>query len=929
MDYTNHKMVLDWNEYRKTAIEAASEGAVLIKNDGALPVAKGAKVALFGRMQANYYKSGTGSGGMVNVDHVVDIREGLNDDPDVELDQELIGIYDEWEKENPVDPGIGWGNEKWSQAEMPLTDELVERMASKNDVAIMIIARTAGEDRDNTPEKGSFYLTDGEEDMLSKVCKNFKNTIVLLNVGNIIDMSFVTKYNPSAVMYVWQAGMIGGTAAANLVTGKATPSGCLTDTIAFNLSDHPSDENFGNKDPMEDLYCEDIYVGYRYFSTFAPEKVMYPFGFGLSYTTFELSNPTFENSGTDVKAAITVKNTGDVAGKKVVMLFASAPEGKLAKSKMVLVGYAKTNTLAPNEEETLEITTDATEYASYDDDGRLGLGTGWMLEKGAYEFYIGENVRDNVKAGGFELADNVVVESLKSALAPVTPFKRMTVGGAFEDTPLRKVQNVENRSEYMPAEIPQTGNKGIKLADVMDGKNTMDEFIAQLDDEELALIIRGEGMSSPKVTTGTAAAFGGVTKELMDMGIPPLCCDDGPSGMRIDSGKKAFALPNGTCLASTFNDAMNTKLFEIFGMEMIINQVDTILGPGMNIHRHPLNGRNFEYFSEDPYLTGHIAAAQVNGLEKNGVTATIKHFCVNNREKNRRHMNSVVSEKALREIYLKGFEIAVKKANARSIMSVYNKINGEYGTSCYDLHTVILREQWGYKGIVMTDWWAYINYVPDTPYARGLREHSIMARAQCDLYMTCSSVARDAIDEADTYENIKNGRTDLVTRAELQRCARNIVTFAMNTPAMARVVGKPAVVEQIDRPFHDDSIEVKVDKFYKVDDGVEIPVNVNTAIGEDFTFGCDCTKIGKYKFELIGSSDLDPLAQIPMTVKCSGIPFKVVTWNGTNGEEVTMESALRFLSRYTTVRIHFGNGVSLKKIRITYECTLEEGGFDW
>ncbi len=929
MNYSNHKMVLDWNVYKQTAITAAEEGAVLIKNDGALPVAKNSKVALFGRMQANYYKSGTGSGGMVNVDHVVDIREGLNDDPDIELDQELIKIYDDWEIDNPVDPGIGWGNEKWSQAEMPLSDELISKMASKNDTAVIIIARTAGEDRDNTAEKGSFYLTDGEEEMLSKVCAGFKNSIVLLNVGNIIDMSFVTKYNPSAVMYVWQAGMIGGTACANLVTGKATPSGCLTDTIAFNLSDYPSDKNFGNVDIMEDLYCEDIYVGYRYFSTFAPEKVMYPFGFGLSYTSFELSNVTFENNGTDVKAGVTVKNTGSVAGKKVVMLFAEAPKGKISKASRVLVGYAKTQELKPGEEEAIVIETSATDYASYDDDGRAGHGTGWILEAGNYSFYIGDNVRDNVKAGSFELSDDVVVESLRSALAPVKAFDRMNGEGAFEATPLRKSQNVDTRMEYVPAEIPQTGDKGIKLADVVNGKNTMDEFIAQISDEDLALIIRGEGMSSPKVTTGTAAAFAGITKELVDMGIPALCCDDGPSGMRIDSGKKAFALPNGTCLASTFNDALNTALFDCFGMEMVINQVDTILGPGMNIHRHPLNGRNFEYFSEDPYLTGRIACAQIDGLEKHGVTATIKHFCVNNRETKRRHMNSVVSEKALREIYLKGFEIAVKRSNARSIMSVYNKINGEYGTACYDLHTVILREQWGYKGIVMTDWWAYINYVPDTPYARGLREHSLMARAQCDLYMTCSSVTRNHLDEADTYENLVNGNTELITRAELQRCARNIITFAMNTPAMARMMDDAPVVEQIDRPFHDDSIDIKVDKFYKVDDGCEIEVNVNTAIGEDFTFGCDCTKIGKYKFELIGSSDLDPLAQIPMTVKASGIPFKVVTWNGTNGEEVTMVSALRFLSRYTTLRLHFGKGVSLKKIRITYECTLEEAGFDW
>lgn len=929
MNYKDHTMILNWTEYTKTAIEAAADGAVLIKNSGSLPIVSGTRVALFGRMQANYYKSGTGSGGMVNVEHVVDIREGLNNDPDIELDQELIDIYDKWEAVNPVDPGIGWGNEKWSQPEMPLEDSLVEKMAMNNDVAIIVIARTAGEDRDNTAEKGSYYLTDAEEEMLSKVCKNFKHSIVLLNVGNIIDMEFVTKYNPSAVMYVWQAGMIGGTAAANLVTGKSVPCGALTDTIAYKLTDYPSNDNFGNKDPMEDTYCEDIFVGYRYFSTFSPEKVMYPFGFGLSYTTFELSDVTFENKGTDVKASVTVKNTGIFSGRKIVMLFAKAPEGKITKASRVLVSYGKTKKLKPGEEEKIVLTATADEYASYDDDNRAGLGTGWILEKGEYEFYIGENVRDNELAGAFELSEDVVLENLKSALKPVKAFKRMNSNGEMEDTPLREVQNVDTRMEYVPAEIPQTGDKGIKLPDVISGKNTMDEFIAQIPDEDLVLIIRGEGMSSPKVTTGTAAAFGGITKELMDMGIPALCCDDGPSGMRIDSGKKAFALPNGTCLASTFDDELNTRLFDFFGMEMITNQVDTILGPGMNIHRHPLNGRNFEYFSEDPFLTGSIGAAQIKGLEKHGVTATIKHFCVNNRETNRRFMDSVVSEKALREIYLKGFEIAVKKGGARSIMTVYNKINGEYGTACYDLHTVILREQWKYTGIVMTDWWAYINYVPDVPFARGLREHSLMARAQCDLYMTCSSVSRNHLDEADTLENLQSGNKELITRAELQRCAKNIINFAINTPAMARVLGDAPVVTQIDRPFHDDSIDVKVDKFHKVDDGCVVECNVNTENGDIFTFGCDCTRIGMYIFELTGSSKLDPIAQIPMTIKASGIPLQVVTWNGTNGEDVVIETPMRFVSRYTTLRIHFGKGVKLKKIKITYKCTLEEAGFDW
>ena len=921
------KYTLDWNKYTDCAIKAAEEGSVLIKNDNnALPVVPGTKAALFGRMQTHYYKSGTGSGGMVNVEHVVDILEGLQDSGIV-LDQEVIDTYAQWEKTNPVDPGVGWGKERWSQDEMPLDSDFVAKAAANNDAAIMIIARTAGEDRDNTAEAGSYYLSESEEAMLSEVCSKFSRTIVLLNVGNIIDMSFVEKYNPSAVMYIWQSGMIGGTAAANLVCGKATPSGCLTDTIAYALEDYPSSANFGNVDPMKDYYAEDIYVGYRYFSTFAPEKVKYPFGYGLSYTEFELSGVTFENDSTDVKVAVSVKNTGAVSGKKAVMLFASCPQGKLGKANRVLVAFSKTNELKPGESQVITLTSNANRYASYDDADKLGFGTAWVLEAGTYTFYVGENVVNTVEAGSFELGEDVVLEKLESAAAPQESFDRLTLGGVYEPVPVRKVSNRSIRERFIPEEIPQTGDKGIKLADVIDGKNTMDEFIAQLSDEDLALIIRGEGMSSPKVTTGTAGAFGGITKELMAMGIPTLCCSDGPSGMRIDSGKKAFAIPNGTCLASTFNQELNEELFTWFGIEMVCNGIDTILGPGINIHRHPLNGRNFEYFSEDPLLTGLMASAQIRGLEKHGVTATIKHFCANNRETNRRFMDSVVSERALREIYLKCFEIAVKEGKARSIMAVYNRINGEYGTGNYELNTMVLRQQWGYTGIVMTDWWAFINKVPKNMWHSPdeLNEHSRMASAQCDLYMVCSDVERRNVEESDIMESLRTNNTELVTRAELQRNAANIIRFAINTPAMDRVRGNKPEIEQIDSPFHEDTAEATVSSYYKADENPEIIVDMDTSLGGDYTFGLDCDKPGRYEAILTASSELNSLAQIPMTVYYTSIPVRVITWNGTEGKDVELETSIRVLSKYTVFRFHFGAaGVKLKSIKLKFICSPED-----
>ena len=918
---------LDWNKYTDTAIRAAEEGSVLLKNDReALPVKPGTKAALFGRMQSHYFKSGTGSGGMVNVNHVTDSREALANDPDIILDGELISIYDEWEDKNPIDKGVGWGKEPWSQDEMPLTESVVRAAASRNDVAVIVIARTAGEDRDNTAEKGSFFLRDSEEEMLKIVCGVFEKTIVLLNVGNTVDMSFVTKYDPAAVLYIWQAGMIGGIAAANLITGKAAPSGGLTDTIAYDLADHPSSGNFGGKDSFKDIYAEDIYVGYRYFSTFAQDKVMYPFGFGLTYTEHTISDARADGSSS---VTFTITNTGNAAGAKAVLLFVEAPAGKLAKPSRVLVGFAKSDVLAPGDSQTLTIAADRRNYASYDDDGRAGLGTGWILEAGEYSFLLGTDVVTATKVGSFTVDESVNIEPLESALKPVEAFERMTSAAdgslAYEPAPLREVEKVDSRFERLTPEIAYTGDQGITLSDVKAGRKSMDEFIAQLPDEELSLVIRGEGMSSPKVTTGTAAAFGGNSKMLREHGVPTLCCSDGPSGMRIDSGKKAFALPNGTCLASTFNTALITELFTHFGKEMISNEIDAILGPGINIHRHPLNGRNFEYFSEDPYLSGVMACAQLEGLHKIGTRAVIKHFCANNRETNRRLCDAVVSERALREIYLRPFEIAVKEGGAKSIMTVYNLINGTYGAMNYELNTTILREQWGFTGITMTDWWAFVDKESVSDMHFGIRNHSFMARAQNDIYMVCPKVELDHLDDTDVYESLKSGATDRITRAELQRNCANILRYAMTTPAMDRVEGNAPTVEHIDCPFAEDKIEAKVDVYYDITEDPIIRVDTDTSTGDDYTFGVTCLKPGRYDMIIHAESELNELAQIPMTLFYTSIPFRVITWNGTNGREDTRETDIRLYQTYSIFRAHFGApGVKLKYIEFVFRCSPEE-----
>ena len=732
--------ILDWNKYLDTAAKMVSEGIVMLKNDNnALPIDTDKEVAVFGRIQFHYYKSGTGSGGMVNVTKVVNILDGLIDNG-VKVNEKLLDTYRKWDKENPFDLGEGWGGEPWSQKEMPLDEGLVKETAKSCETAIVIIGRTAGEEQDNRLEAGSYLLSDDEIAMLTVVRENYKKVVLLLNVGNIIDMTDINRIAPDSVLYVWQGGMTGGKGTADVLTGKVSPSGKLPDTIAYKASHYPSDANFG-REKNRDIYAEDIYVGYRYFETFAKEKVLYPFGFGLSYTEFEIKTEKAEMTEGAVKLSVSVKNIGSYKGKEVIEVYCEAPQGRLGKAARVLCGFEKTRELVPQEEQVVEIAVDIAKLASYDDSGVTGNKSCYVLEAGEYKFYVGSDVRSAEYACSFEQGEDLVTERLTQSLAPVESFERIKPVcevGAFsigrEAVPVSEVDESARRLEKLPKEIAYTGDKGIKLWDVKNGKNTMDEFIAQLSDYDLSCIIRGEGMGSPRVTAGTASAFGGVSENLNGFGIPAGCCSDGPSGMRLDCGTKAFSLPNGTMIASSFNKELTSELFTFMGLEMAANKVDCLLGPGMNIHRHPLNGRNFEYFSEDPFLTGKMASAEVKGMAGAGVTGTIKHFCANNRETNRHFIDSVVSERALREIYLKGFEIAVKEGGASSVMTTYGRVNGLWTAGNFDLNTVILREEWGFKGFTMTDWWANINVRGKEPDKTDL---AAMARAQNDVYMVC------------------------------------------------------------------------------------------------------------------------------------------------------------------------------------------------
>lgn len=914
-----NKYILDWNEYSTLARTAVAEGCVLLRNENhALPIRSGETAAVFGRIQLDYYKSGMGSGGMVNVPYVRSILDGLKAHPSIHIYEPLLAVYHSWVKEHPFDKGAGWGLEPWCQEEMPLSDDTIADAAANCDLALIIIGRSAGEDRDNTPQEGSYYLTSAEKNMLAKVCSAFKRTAVILNTGNIIDMNWVNEFQPEAVLYAWQGGMEGGMGVADVLCGAVSPSGKLADTIACELSDYPSIRNFGSD--SANLYQEDIYVGYRYFETFARDRVLYPFGFGLSYTNFSITASMTEQEN-EITVTATVENTGNNTGREVVQIYFCPPQGKLGKPIRNLCAFAKTKKLAPGQSESLTMKIAKKDLASYDDGGITGHKSCYVLEAGSYQIFTGCDVRSASLTGSFDIVETQVVSQCLEALAPVTPFKRFKPGIhtsanddnyalTYEQTPLRTVSPDSRRAAQIPSCLPFSGDKGYRLADVKDKKISIETFLAQIPDRELMHIVNGEGMCSPKVTPGTAGAFGGVTESLRRFGIPAGCCSDGPSGIRMDCGTSAFGLPNGTLLACTFNTHLVTKLFEMEGLELYANQIDTLLGPGINIHRCPLNGRNFEYHSEDPYLTGCMASAQLIGMNRYGISGTMKHFCANNQEYFRHTTDSVVSERALREIYLKPFEMSVHTGCVRSVMTSYGPVNGIWTAGNYDLNTTLLRNEWGFNGIVMTDWWAKAN---DEGKEASRENRAAMVRAQNDLFM----VTPDAIaDENNLGQALENGS---ITRAELVRCAANICSFLLDSPALERMMGTYQQVTHLNQP-QDLSLFADSDLIYHTvtHDTALAMDSYSTDGGSSFQMALSFEKEGDYVFSLTASTDASELAQMAVTLSINGTVKYTYFFRGGQSDPVTISSDvidIRSTTQY--LKFHFSlGGLKLHTLRI-------------
>ena len=864
-----------FEKFAKSARDFIPEGITLLENDGALPLCAEEKIAVFGRGQFEYVKSGTGSGGRVNCPYVTTIIEEL--EKRVSIDKEVSDFYREFIKENPFNNGDGW-RVPASQNNPILDIEFVRRSASVSDKAMFVLTRTVGESYDCKAEVGNWYLSEEEENTIKLLSENFKHLIVLINSGNLIDMNWVKKYNVGTVVYVWQGGQEGGRGTVDALMGDVPPSGRLPDTIADSIDAYPSTECFG--DQIKNIHKEDIFVGYRYFETFASERILYPFGYGLNYTKFAQNVNNISQNGDIINISFTVNNIGNYKGKDVAQVYYSAPSGKLGKPARELITFKKTKMLAPGESETLEFSVDINDFASYDDSGKSGFEYAYVLEAGEYSIYVGENVRAAKKVYSFNIEETKCVMQCTEALAPIEHFERMIEKDgkpAFEEAPVSKKDMEERMKENLPEALEITGDKGISLRTVATGEYTLDEFIAQFTAEELMLIIRGEGMSSPKASVpGTASCFAGVTKLWNDKGVPVVTTCDGPSGIRMESAAKATCIPTGTLIAASWSPDEVSDMFDSFADEMLSYGIDVILAPGVNIHRNPLCGRNFEYFSEDPRLAGAFAAKIAERLTNKGVYCTLKHFAVNSQETNRSKENEVLSERALREIYLKVFEIAVRSGYVKSIMTSYNVINGSSAAGCYDLTTTILRGEWGYDSFVMTDWWTYIkNKRYGTLEKNNL---SAMVKAQNDVYM----VVRDAMTfEDDLNKAYSDG---YLTLGELQRSAKNIVKFAMQTLAFKEDRKSDMdSLENVGKMVFEESIEMyqavicsELDGRYQKNPKKRVELSL-----PDVAFYC---------LELDYAFATNPLEQCTIKFFVDNNETSFLTVAGTNGETASVRS---------------------------------------
>lgn len=748
------------------ARRAACEGAVLLINDGTLPLSGEDRVALFGRVQTDWFYVGYGSGGDVRAPYLVSPVDGLRS-RGVKLDEKLLSLYAAWAEKEPADQGF-WGHWPHSHPEMPLSEQTARDAASRCDIAVVLIGRGAGEDRDSKPVKGSFYLTETEEKMLFTVRAAFKRTVVVMNTGSPMDMSWVKSLSPSALLMVWQGGMESGNALADILTGAAEPGGRLTDTIMVSREDHTAARDFGNK--KFNFYREDVYVGYRGAETFAKDRVLFPFGSGQGYTVFAHTDANVRPKNGEVSVDVKVKNTGKRKGRETLGLYISAPCAPLPRPDRELAAFCKTDVIAPGDTADVTLSFRLEDIAAYDD-----VAHEWVTGKGEYVLYLGSNVREAKRIGSVTL-ERTLSKKTRSAAAPVIPFERLTrKGGApcREPVPL-STTDLKGRIAGSIPDAVKKPSSNVTFEDVKSGNCTAEELAATLSLDELEAISRGDYvMNSPLGAKGNAGALGGVLPSLREKGIPAATTTDGPSGIRL--AESCSLLPSGICIASSWDTALAQELYTIVGREMRAKGSHILLAPGLNIHRDPLCGRNFEYFSEDPLLAGKTAAAIIRGIQSCGVAACPKHFACNNQEFRRTRNDSRLSERALREIYLRPFMIAVREGSPHFIMTSYNKINGVWGHYNYDLCTTVLREEWGFEGAVMTDWWMRRSRSPEFP---AIRDNAYRVRAGVDVLMPGGSRTGKRVPDGTLLESLR--KDGGITLGELQRTAAHVIRALAN-----------------------------------------------------------------------------------------------------------------------------------------------------
>ncbi len=751
---------------------------------------KGTRVALFGKAAFDYVKGGGGSGD-VTVAYIRNLYEGLK------MQKDVVSIFeplcDYYRKD--VERQYAQGSVPGMTIEPEVPQELLNEAKAYADTAVISICRFSGEgwdrksivdtDNKNMGEgeldmavrsskifaNGDFCLSAEEAAMVETVKKNFSKVVVVMNVGGMVDTSwFVREDAIGAVLMAWQGGMEGGLAAAELLAGKGNPSGKLSDTFAQTLEDYPSTGDFHESRDYVN-YTEDIYVGYRYFETVpgADQKVNYPFGFGLSYTTFQTDVLPAEEKDGQVRIQVQITNTGSRDGKVVVQVYFEAPQGRLGKPKRQLIAFAKTRSLRPGESQRLYLSFEIRDMASYDDTGKVQKAA-YVLEKGDYFFHVGTSVRDTVRLDYvYQVKEDTVTEQLESRLTPSELPRRMLSDGSYEEVPQREgndpnANELERMPEdmmegYVPAVRPRDRyqlwrepyKKGAHIfKEVAEGKLTPEEFLAQLTDEETAQLLGGQP------NTGVANTFG--YGNLPEYGVPSVMTADGPAGLRIapECGVTTTCWPCSTLLACSWNPEIVEAVGLAGGAEVKENNIAVWLTPAVNIHRSPLCGRNFEYYSEDPYLAGKLASAMVRGIQANHIGATVKHFALNNKETNRKNSDSRVSERAAREIYLKAFEIIVREAKPWSIMTSYNIINGHRASENADLLEGILRGEWGFDGCITTDWWT-------------CGEHYKEVKAGNDIKMGCGYPERllDALEKG------------CLTREEMDACALRVLKLIL------------------------------------------------------------------------------------------------------------------------------------------------------